>query len=87
MLKLGMGNKGKFGQLRIAAGFGGILCAVGQTEEVVEPRTPPELCVEFRIALAHDATPIRFHEAVLPDHASHAESTGYSDRNLGPERQ
>ena len=61
-----MGNKGKFGQLRIAAGYGDILCAVGQTEEVVEPRTPPELCVEFRIALAHDATPIRFHEAVLP---------------------
>ena len=82
-----MGNKGKFGQLRIAAGYGDILCAVGQTEEVVEPRTPPELCVEFRIALAHDATPIRFHEAVLPDHAPHAESTGYSDRNLGPERQ
>ena len=87
MRKLGMGNKGKFGQLRIAAGYGDILCAVGQTEEVVEPRTPPELCVEFRIALAHDATPIRFHEAVLPDHAPHAESTGYSDRNLGPERQ
>jgi len=85
MLKVGMGNKGKFGPLRIAAGFGGILCAAGQSEEAVERRTPAELCVEIRIALAHDATP--FHEAILPDHSPHTESTGYSDRNLEPERR
>jgi len=85
--EIGDGEQGEIRATPDRAGYGDILCAVGQTEEVVEPRTPPELCVEFRIALAHDATPIRFHEAVLPDHAPHAESTGYSDRNLGPERQ
>ena len=46
MLKLGMGNKGKFGPLRIAAGFGGILCAAGQSEGP-ERRPPPTRTIDL----------------------------------------
>jgi hypothetical protein len=83
--EIGDGEQGEIRATPNRRRFRGLLCAAGPTEEVVELRTPPELCVELHIALAHDATP--FHEAILPGHAPHAESTGYSGRNLEPERQ